>query len=549
MLYYTSHMTAIRTNGDASGEHEEAQPLRPTDPTANLRGPRRAPPVEEISGGIQALLRTNVIPGNAADEPIATIITPEPEPEPWSRELAREQARLMCAGLQMIPECAPLFAGDIPDRAAFEQRAGDALNACQTRYGMDAIVLNLLGRTLVGSERSPIRFCVRTDDGGFAVIHREIGSGGFGRVFAAVDRERPNRVYAVKTIVIPKEPSISQAVILSAERERQALQETGDLRGSAEDPDARHLVMRYERGPSLEKMMELNGGKLPIRLAVRIVRQAAEQLQKIVRLHLDLKPANLLVNVDLVEGQPDVRVHVIDWGASQMPGEDNVGISTPAYAPPEQMPLGGPARHLPDNKTGPAGNDVISVSKHSDVYALTVTLYKMLTGNTIAEDAPRNGPVLGGPDAEALRVMQLKHDTENGAERGVVNSERGGDRRNRRGRHPAASDTLLEEATRVPPMFGDGGQKVREIIAQGLERRQEKRISLEEYIRLLEQAERLLGMSEPYRTDILRLPPFPRLKHGGPQRANETDVSYQQRVALSLKEHFGFSRLEERSTF
>ena len=533
MLYYIQTMTA-----NVSGTPVPDPEGVPEPRTVNLRGPNA---VHMVAAGndAQADLRTNVLGRmhsvlDASDA--TTMTTPE---TPWRDELLRLQRRLQAAGLDLIPECNSLFEEAIADREEFDRRAGAALDGCRLRYGLDNAMINALGHTLAGLNTERVRFCVPTENG-VAVIQRLIGRGGFGEVYAAVDRDRPTRAHAVKTIRMPRAQADVNAVLTSIERERAALRETGDLQGGTDDVDASHIVMRYERGPSLEKMMALNGGKLPIRLAVRVVRQAAQRLNAIRHLHLDVKPANLLVNVDLVDDQPDVRVHVIDWGAAQLPGEDNMGIATPAYAPPEQLVAPGVRPETPGG-TVMMGSDITSLGKYSDVYALTVTLYKMLTGNTIVDEAPVSRPVTAEKEFE--RIQRLKHDARTAGELGIINV----DRRSREGgRHPAADPTLLEQATLVPRRFCDGGQKVREAIARGLERRHDRRVSLEEYIELLEQAEALLGTTEPYRSNILKLQPMPRLQHGGPARTGETDDAYHARVAKALTAHFEFTPAERR---
>lgn len=101
--------------------------------------------------------------------------------------------------------------------------------------------------------------------------------------------------------------------------------------------------------------------------AVGFIRQVAKALQYVHdhnRLHLDVKPANIMVD-------KNGHAVLIDFGASKQydgdSGENNSTLmgKTPGYAPIEQM-----------------GNDVRKFTPATDIYALGATLYKLLTGIT-----------------------------------------------------------------------------------------------------------------------------------------------------------------------
>ena len=134
-----------------------------------------------------------------------------------------------------------------------------------------------------------------------------------------------------------------------------------------EENGTAYFVMDYIVGGSLQDILNWRGGALPEAQALDYIRQAADALQYVHghnRLHLDLKPGNIMVDCN-------GRVVLIDFGASKQYDEcDGENTSTllgmtPGYAPIEQM-----------------GNDVVKFMPATDIYALGATLYKLLTGIT-----------------------------------------------------------------------------------------------------------------------------------------------------------------------
>ena len=133
-----------------------------------------------------------------------------------------------------------------------------------------------------------------------------------------------------------------------------------------EENGTAYFVMDYVDGKSLSEIVR-EQGPLPEERAVRYIRQVATALQYVHdnnRLHLDIKPGNIMIDGN------DNPV-LIDFGASkQYDEEDGENTSTlmgktPGYAPPEQM-----------------SNCVVKFMPATDIYALGATLYKMLTGIT-----------------------------------------------------------------------------------------------------------------------------------------------------------------------
>lgn len=125
--------------------------------------------------------------------------------------------------------------------------------------------------------------------------------------------------------------------------------------------DVHYIVLEYVQGRNLKEILR-EEGRLPPKRAAHIARSVARALEAAHRrqlIHRDIKPHNILIT-------PEGRVKVTDFGiaraasAAQLTQTGTV-IGSVHYFSPEQA-RGGPV--------GPA----------SDLYALGVVLYEMLTG-------------------------------------------------------------------------------------------------------------------------------------------------------------------------
>lgn len=133
-----------------------------------------------------------------------------------------------------------------------------------------------------------------------------------------------------------------------------------------EENGTAYYVMDFIEGHSLQEMVNA-GEPLPERQALKYVRQVADALKYVHsnnRLHLDIKPGNIMI-----DGSD--RAVLIDFGASKQYNEDSgensstVKGMTPGYAPPEQM-----------------DGNIKKFMPATDIYSLGATLYKLLTGIT-----------------------------------------------------------------------------------------------------------------------------------------------------------------------
>ncbi len=218
-------------------------------------------------------------------------------------------------------------------------------------------------------------------------ILREVGRGGFGTVYKALD-EQLKRVVALK---IPREDARSQMNAAAFLREAQ-------MAASVRDPN---IVVVHEVGTDRDRMYIcsdfIHGVTLRewMRQRERSIEEACTMIVRIARslhrahesglVHRDLKPANILIDR---EGNP----FITDFGLARrtLKGADGVEsirmeiVGTPGYMSPEQ-----------------AVGEMSAIGPPSDCYALGVMLYELVSkhrpfsgdistvlGGTLHEDPP-----------------------------------------------------------------------------------------------------------------------------------------------------------------
>src|SRR5512139_2172939 len=192
------------------------------------------------------------------------------------------------------------------------------------------------------------------------------------------EQEEPvRRRVALKVIKLGMD---TKQVIARFEAERQALAIMDHpniakvLDGGATETGRPYFVMELVRGIKITEFCDQNRLSTRERLHLFIqVCQAVQHAHQKGIIHRDLKPSNILVTVhDL--GAPGVP-KVIDFGiakATQGRLTDQTlftafeqFLGTPAYMSPEQAELSG-----------------LDIDTRSDIYALGVLLYELLTGHT-----------------------------------------------------------------------------------------------------------------------------------------------------------------------
>jgi serine/threonine protein kinase len=130
-----------------------------------------------------------------------------------------------------------------------------------------------------------------------------------------------------------------------------------------ESPEGVFIVQEYIEGESLRTYISDNT-PLPMNEALSIADQLAEAVDYLHAdgvYHRDLKPENIIIG-------PDGKIHIIDFGSALLEGTRRVTwrfgsdtFGTPDYMAPEQI----------QGKRGDA---------RTDVYAMGIILYEMLTG-------------------------------------------------------------------------------------------------------------------------------------------------------------------------
>ncbi len=205
---------------------------------------------------------------------------------------------------------------------------------------------------------------------------QQIGQGGCGAVYMAEQEEPVRRRVALKVIKLGMD---TKQVIARFEAERQALALMDHpniakvLDAGATETGRPYFVMELVRGIKITEYCDQHNLSPRQRLDLFIqVCHAIQHAHQKGIIHRDIKPSNILVTVN--DGVPVPKV--IDFGIAKATSQQRLTdktlftafeqfIGTPAYMSPEQAEM-----------------TSLDIDTRSDVYALGVLLYELLTGKT-----------------------------------------------------------------------------------------------------------------------------------------------------------------------
>lgn len=209
-------------------------------------------------------------------------------------------------------------------------------------------------------------------------ITRQLGAGGMGAVFEAVDTMVDRRV-AIKMLhseIASRPDLIERFRVEAATLAKLNHPCTATLFSFFRDGENYYMVMEFVPGRTLDQILKTSG-RLPVATARSVIRQVLEGVAHAHRmgvLHRDIKPANIMIS-------DDGHVKVTDFGIARVLGSSRltrVGsvIGTLEYLAPERIRFE-------------------EADHRSDLYSTGVVLFEALTGRA---------PFLGGSDRETLQA-------------------------------------------------------------------------------------------------------------------------------------------------
>ncbi len=235
-------------------------------------------------------------------------------------------------------------------------------------------------------------------------IISQVGRGGFGAVYKAIDLKSGNRLVAVKEM---SQSGLSQQELVEATNAftREALLLAGlshpnlpCIYAQFTEMGRWYLVMDFIEGETLEDYLRKTpGGYLPLAEALEIGIQLSTVLDYLHTRHppiifRDLKPANVI-------RVPAGHLYLIDFGIARhfKPGQstDTIALGSPGYAAREQYAK-------LQSQTTP----------RSDIYSLGATLHQLLTGDDpslmpFQFARMRSQPVPAAIESLIMRMVEL----------------------------------------------------------------------------------------------------------------------------------------------
>jgi eukaryotic-like serine/threonine-protein kinase len=255
------------------------------------------------------------------------------------------------------------------------------------------------------------------------VIEQEIGSGGLGLVFKAWDTSLERHV----ALKVPRPEALASSGLrrrLIAEAKVAARLRHPHLCTVYESAQAGYvtfLIMEYCNGPNLDQWLREHDGPVPLRFAASMFVQLAEGLQHAHDhgvLHRDLKPSNVLLDrgandartvevgndgnrpCSATEDLPAFTPKIADFGLAKLIEElghatrTGTVLGTPGYMSPEQ-----------------AGGQIRDIGVATDLFALGVMLYEVLTGRRPFDGQTTSDTIRKVLLADPLPPRRIRPDT------------------------------------------------------------------------------------------------------------------------------------------
>jgi eukaryotic-like serine/threonine-protein kinase len=209
----------------------------------------------------------------------------------------------------------------------------------------------------------------------YFILRALLGKGGMGAAYLAEHEALPHVKCVFKLVlvemlhhpmIISRYHNEAKALALLRHDNIVKLQGLGVL-----DDGQLYLRCEYVEGKSLDRYVADHGGRLPLRKAVNFIFQVCWALQHAHDrgvIHRDLKPDNLMIEIDPPGSHNKERVKILDFGIAKVvsSGVDMTGsgvqMGTPTYMAPEQV------------------RNAAGVDGRADVFSLAQILYKLVTG-------------------------------------------------------------------------------------------------------------------------------------------------------------------------
>jgi len=242
-----------------------------------------------------------------------------------------------------------------------------------------------------------------------------VGAGGMGEVYRARDT-RLARTVAIK--VLPSRIASTATLRARFEREARAIAALSHTNICAiydvgSDEGTEYLVMEYLEGDTLAE--RLARGPMPVNLILRYGVQIAEALTQAHRAgitHRDLKPGNIMITAG--------GIKLLDFGLAQTINAQQ-SASDQSDLPTQAAPLTAAGSVLGTLQyMSPEQLEGKSVDHRTDIFALGVILYEMITGRRPFAGGSQSVIIAGILSAEPPPIRSLQPTTPPAIERIVV---------------------------------------------------------------------------------------------------------------------------------